>query len=502
MFFSVARKDSSRSIYFVLFASAITVYTAGCILIEMGSTQDGIMNALRIANLGIPFIAPCFLFISICLFQPKYIKSWMLPAVGVYGLSMFFLILFNDNHHLYYSNIAVEILENNISRIVIERGILFWVQQGIALIFTISAYVILLRRFIPGNKKLRYQMFYVIIGAFVVFIANIINFTGLLPEELDLMPFAMTVALIFISVNIAKHKLLDIGVSAPNTVLKTMDDAVIILDNDWCLLSCNDKAKLMFPSLEAFSETEPITKVRDWPCELEAADKTNEIVFELEKNSGDGSKFTYRANTDKIIDINGTHVGWSIIIHDTTSITFLINQLENLATTDFLTGISNRRGFLEKVQRELEMSKPKRLNISNALIMYDIDWFRKVNETYGHDGGDYALCAVVETVKKHLRPYDIIGRYGGEEFVIFMPASKEESLHIIASRLCKAVEDAEIFYNGEQMRITASFGAVQMPPGADFNEAMLAVDAAMYKAKHNGRNQSVVGSIKNIGAEL
>jgi len=496
MFFSVARKDSSRSIYFVLMAAALTVYTAGCILIEMSNSPDGVMNGLRMANLGIPFIAPCFLLIVMCLFQWKSIRSWMLPAVGVYGLTIFFLILFNETHHFYYSTISVERLQDGIVHFQIFRGPLFWIQQGIAVLCMIPAYIILVRRFITGNKKLRGHMIYVIIGALVAFIANVANFTHLIPGELDLTPFVMTIALILITINIATHKLLDIGFIASNAALKTMEDAMIILDTDWCFLSCNDSARSLFPSLESFPETEPIAKVHNWPRELEAADKLSEIVFELESKILHGSKSTYRANTNKIIDENGNHVGWSILIHDNTSITYLIDQLENLAATDPLTGISNRRGFLEKVERELEMSAPYRLNISNALIMYDIDWFRKVNETYGHDGGDYALCAVVETIKKELRLYDIIGRYGGEEFVIFMPSSQEYALYTIASRLCKAVEEAEIIYKGKRIPVTASFGAVQMPPGADFNEAMLAVDAALYAAKHNGRNQAVVGTIK------
>ena len=176
--------------------------------------------------------------------------------------------------------------------------------------------------------------------------------------------------------------------------------------------------------------------------------------------------------------------------------TSLIRQLENLATTDSLTGIANRRSFLEKVDREIEMSAPGRLNTSNALIMYDIDDFKKVNDTYGHAAGDCVLCAVVEVIKKQLRSYDIIARYGGEEFVIFMPSSKEESLHKIAKRLCTAIETHEVPYNGGYISVTASFGAVQMPPGSNFTEAMLAVDEAMYKAKHSGKNQVAVGTIK------
>ena len=493
MFFSVARKDSSRSIYFVLLSAAMSVYTVGCVLVEMGGSYDAITDGLIIANLGAPFIAPCFLLIVLCLFKPKYIKSWMLPVVGAYGLIMFLFVLSNEGHCLYYS--SIDVVDGVLEKI--NHNILFWVQQGVSVMCMIPSYIVLLGLYIKGNKKLRRQMIYIIMGALVVFVANVMNFVPVLPgRRLDLMPYAMSVALVFITLNIATYKLLDIGVIASSTTLKTMEDAIIILDRDWCVLSCNDSAKSMFPSLKSFPETEPIAKIQDWPHELQSADKLHEIVFELDNKTVLGSKSTYRATTDKIIDEHKNHIGWSIIIHDNTSITYLIDQLEKLAATDPLTGISNRRGFLDKVERELEMSKPYRLNISNALIMYDIDWFRKVNEEFGHDGGDHALCAVVETIKKRLRSYDIIGRYGGEEFVIFMPGSHEGTLQKIASELCKTVENTEIIYNGMRIPVTASFGAVQIPPGGDFNEAMLVVDAALYEAKHNGRNQAVVGTIK------
>ena len=494
MFYFITRKDNVRSVYFVLLALASIAYTAGCILLDMSSTNDGVLTALKFANLGIPLLAPCFLLVSLSVFAPKYAKPWMLPAVGAYGLLIFIVILFNEYHWLYYS--TVEFVENE-GRAYIERGVLFVVQQVLAVLFMIPAYIIMIGRFIKSSKKIRRQMILIIIGALVVFSSNIINFIGVLPEELDPTPFAMMVFLILLTIDIAKYKFLDIVPITFATALKTMENAMIILDKDWCFVSCNNSAKSMFPSLASCSETEPIKNVKEWPSELKAADKLSEIVFELDGKMTQSSKSTYRANTNKIIDDHDVHVGWSIVIHDITSITFLINQLENLATTDSLTGVSNRRSFHEKVTRELDRSV--RLNIPSALIMYDIDHFKKVNDTYGHAAGDHVLCAIVGIIIQQLRLYDIIARYGGEEFVIFMPLSGEDTtesaLHKIALRLCKTVEDADITYNGKRIPVTASFGAVHMSPCADFNKAMLAVDEAMYEAKNTGRNRVVIGKL-------
>ena len=175
----------------------------------------------------------------------------------------------------------------------------------------------------------------------------------------------------------------------------------------------------------------------------------------------------------------------------------MINKLESLATTDPLTGVSNRRHFADRVTREMDMAK--RLGLTNAMIMYDLDRFKGINDTYGHAAGDYILCAAVEVVKGELRSYDIIARYGGEEFVIFTPASDEDALQNIADRLCRLISETRFEFEGAVIPVTASFGAVQVHPNDSLEDALAAVDEAMYRAKKNGRNQVVIGRVNRDG---
>jgi diguanylate cyclase (GGDEF)-like protein len=246
--------------------------------------------------------------------------------------------------------------------------------------------------------------------------------------------------------------------------------------------------------LKDYSVSEPVAGAEWWPTELlieDRAAETKEAVFKL-------GEFVYGANINKITDERGLLLGWDVVVRDITGVTSRINQLESLATTDSLTGIATRRHFLDRVTSELDMAG--RLKLETALIMYDIDFFKNVNDTYGHAAGDYILCAVVEVIKQQLRSYDIFARYGGEEFVIFtLSSDNENSLGKFASRLRGAIENAKFAYEGNDIPVTASFGAVQILPGDNFNEAMLAVDEAMYKAKNSGRNQVVVGKIERNG---
>ena len=495
LMYAITRKDNSRAAYFVFFTIAVSVYVMGALLYEAaGANRGAAAAALSVMGLGGPILAPVMLLLLMRLYKPKLLSPWMFHAVIIYGLLMFFVILSNERHFLFYSAIEYIEAENYMS---VSRGALYWVNQAVVVLCMAGVYSVIIERFIKSGKKIRRQMNYMVMGTLTALVANVLNFTNALPKNMDLLPYVMTFSLALFAADMGRHKIWDVASVASNTVLETMEEALVVLNTGGGFWFCNNSARALLPALESFPITETITKVEDWPEELGASEQLGElreITFELGGTERREKKSTYRATVNKLKDERGVIFGWQIIIYDITEITFLINQLETLATKDPLTGVANRRYFLERVNRELDMAE--RHKLSTALIMYDIDFFKKVNDTYGHAAGDYILCAVVEAVKQQLRSYDIIARYGGEEFVIFSTSSDEDSLYKFALRLCKAVENAEFVYEGARIPITASFGAVQILPGDKFNEAMLSVDEAMYKAKNNGRNRVVIGQIQ------
>jgi len=467
----------------------------GALLYETaGADRGAAAAALSVMGLGGPILAPVMLLLLTRLYKPNLLKPWMFHSVIIYGLAMFFIILTNERHFLFYSAIEYIGAENYMS---VSRGALYWVNQTVVVLCMAGVYTVVIERLIKSGKKIRRQMNYIVMGTLAAFAANILNFTNALPKNMDLLPYVMTLSLALFAADMGRHKIWDIASVASNTVLETMEEALVVLNTGGGFWFCNNSARALFPALESFPITETITKAEDWPEELGAPDRLgelHEVTFELGGTERREKKSAYRATVNMLKDERGVNLGWQIIIYDITEITYLIAQLENLATKDPLTGVANRRYFLERVNRELDMAE--RHKLATALIMYDIDFFKKVNDAYGHAAGDYILCAVVETVKAQLRSYDIIARYGGEEFVIFSTSGDEDSLYKFALRLCKAVESAEFVYEGTRIPITASFGAVQIPPGGSFNDAMLSVDEAMYKAKNNGRNQVVIGKIQ------
>lgn len=170
-------------------------------------------------------------------------------------------------------------------------------------------------------------------------------------------------------------------------------------------------------------------------------------------------------------------------------------QYKNMARVDTLTGALNRRGFEEEVLREME--RARRAKSSLAILAADLDYFKKINDTYGHAAGDAVLCAFVSCLHTTLRETDRVGRLGGEEFSILLPEATSESMGLVAERIRAAVENLTIQYGGNVIRITASFGfiATSWENIVDVNDRKMLFksllecsDIALYQSKKNGRN--------------
>ncbi|MDD2464071.1 MAG: GGDEF domain-containing protein [Desulfobulbus sp.] len=171
--------------------------------------------------------------------------------------------------------------------------------------------------------------------------------------------------------------------------------------------------------------------------------------------------------------------------------------LENLANLDGLTEINNHRFFQNFLDSEINRCIRKDRNLS--LLLADIDHFKKFNDTYGHQTGDFILKEFSRITKEVIREYDLIARYGGEEFVFVLPETDEEEAFTVAEKIRKSVED-HVFDDGDlTYHVTISIGvACAHPAQGEFNknEFINAADEALYEAKNNGRNRVALSSTK------
>jgi len=175
---------------------------------------------------------------------------------------------------------------------------------------------------------------------------------------------------------------------------------------------------------------------------------------------------------------------------------------KRLAITDGLTRLYNHRHFYELLEHEF--NRAKRYETQLSMIMIDIDFFKKINDTYGHQAGDDILMEMAALAQRQVRDADMLARYGGEEFAVLMPQTGLEQAAIVAERIRESVENNEFLTSGEVIRMTISLGVSSYPECSVENQTELVqvADAAMYEAKKTGKNRVVKGMVDGTGKKL
>jgi diguanylate cyclase (GGDEF)-like protein len=169
-------------------------------------------------------------------------------------------------------------------------------------------------------------------------------------------------------------------------------------------------------------------------------------------------------------------------------------EIERLAMTDSLTGVYNRRTLFDLGEKE--MLRARRTGASLSLVILDVDHFKKINDKYGHLGGDAVLLRFVEVVRGCLRLSDVLTRYGGEEFCILLPGVGRAGARVVGERIRATIEASTFFVGAVPLRVTSSVGVAELPndAAATLSSLVARADQALYIAKRDGRNRVSVAA--------
>ncbi|MGV8952760.1 MAG: GGDEF domain-containing protein [Cypionkella sp.] len=165
-------------------------------------------------------------------------------------------------------------------------------------------------------------------------------------------------------------------------------------------------------------------------------------------------------------------------------------ELLTVASTDSLTNVLNRRAYTAIVEGYLAALDGQTRD--GALLVIDVDFFKAVNDRFGHDKGDEALALIASTIKTTLRPGDIVARMGGEEFSVFLPRTTLDDARAAGERIRREIAAHALDVSGQAVGLTASIGGIVFPETAPFLELYRAADQQMYLAKRRGRNQVAI----------
>jgi diguanylate cyclase (GGDEF)-like protein len=167
----------------------------------------------------------------------------------------------------------------------------------------------------------------------------------------------------------------------------------------------------------------------------------------------------------------------------------LRRRAEMRARRDALTGAMNRASFTNHSQREIEQHRIVKSNVS--LLFIDVDHFKRINDTYGHDTGDQALKRIIHLTRDCLRNSDTVARWGGEEFVVLLPATDLKGALLVAEKIRHRIDAGHFDELANGLHVTVSIGCAEMCSSEGFDEIVARADRALYEAKHRGRNQTV-----------
>lgn len=476
LIYAAAVPDSQRSPFLILSSVCTFLYSFGYLLEITSPTLTSAFAGVRVQKMGSPFIVVLnYLFIRDVYEEKRlgpfgYLLIFALPVFNLFTAQTFPFV------KLHYTRIEY-FWDGMIANCQGELGIVG--ALAIAYHFVIVSLTIfrIIRHLNGESKRHRHQSFCLLFSLLIPLFINIYHTLSYNRLRIDLNPFAVSVGLMLILYSVRRQNLLNVVPLARAQVIESMADAFIVCGNDFSFLDANQAAKSLFPRLKSLLYGEIINEVN----QLEGK---NELDLQI-----NGENRFYQVTKTDILKKGKTN-GICIVFHDITDKENQLKALYDKATIDSLMNIYTRAAFFDIARFMLGAEKVK--NRSFALLMIDLDHFKKVNDTYGHPCGDAVLAAAASLVKENVRKEDIVGRYGGEELTVLLEDITVSDLLTTVEDLRMIVEKTVIFHGKNRLKITISVGMAHFPAGTEYSleDMIFRADSALYKAKNGGRNKA------------
>lgn len=488
------RRDSAGppATYFSVCMAAVSIYSFGYAMEISSSTLPDIMLWVRVQHWGIQAVTPTWLLFSMYLTgKEKFITRKRIAALWIIPVILFLAAQTLGKHNLWHLNPGLN-TAGPFPTFTYERGfisLLGIAYSSVCLALSTILFTITLFRAAPAFRK---QTSILLIGSLIPWFGMLLYMFGLTPYNLDFAPLALSLSGLFFALGFLRFGLLDIVPLARDVIFEGMSDGVLVLDTRDRIMDFNPRLQSILPDVQKKSIGCPASEtLTAYPVLLKLIKENSSENIEFQIENAEVSCY-YRSSLALLSDWNQRPVGKIITVHDHTEVKQLLGKLEQLATLDGLTGVYNRRHFNELAIREIY--RVQRYGGALSLIVLDLDHFKRINDTYSHMAGDAALRTVAQTCRTVLRQSDILGRFGGEEFVILLPETDQTAAVAFAQKLRMLLEQQRIQYEDSSFIVTASFGVagVPSPSNASLEELFRRADQAVYEAKETGRNRVCV----------
>lgn len=487
LFAQLKIKDAPGAKAYILVTLLSSIFTFSYAF-ELSSTSlEQIIFWLRVEYLALPFI-PVFLLLMCIEYVGQRIKKVWQYALFIIPFITIFMHFTNDLHHLYYK--SMELRSNSPFPIIkLVGGPWFYVHSLFLFLCVMISIIILLKQVKKSSFRFRMQISMMVAGLLIPIIANYFYINGLSSYGIDLGPVSMSITFIFHGAALLTFQMFNVAPIARETVFESMKEGVIVLNQQGLIVDYNRGMRKFLPMLDEHSIGKSITSVLNGNQLLRG-------IIDLKKDSDfncsiNGDMVHYHIGFSPVFNKNNLSIGQIITFADVTERVLMLEKMKQLASLDGLTQILNRTFFIKKSEILFDALSMEGGNVS--VIMFDIDHFKNVNDTFGHEAGDAAITLVANIAKENIREGDLLGRYGGEEFIICLPNTALPAAYELADMIRKKVSESIALVNEEMISVTCSFGVTTALIEAgdrsiSIKTLMPRADQALYAAKKNGRN--------------
>ncbi|MBP7690377.1 MAG: diguanylate cyclase [Anaerolineales bacterium] len=385
-------------------------------------------------------------------------------------------------------------------------GLFFWANVVYTYGLVLTVIGLLAQAAISLAPAYRRQAGLLLLGVSVPVFSNLIGFLPFKPwPNLDLTPFAFIITGLVFAAALFRQRLLDLVPIARDVVVERLQDGVLVLDDQDRLADFNRSAQTMLALSHAHLGHSAAARLTGWPSLLERLRQTPDTREEI----------TLPGTPQRYVDASltalptrlGRPAGAVLVLRDVTErhqaterlqqqlaeIRALQAQLREQAIRDTLTGLFNRRYLDETLPREL--AEAARAGQPLSLAAIDLDHFKAINDSFGHEAGDAVLARVGQLLAAGIRAGDIACRYGGEEFIIVLPGAPLEAAHARVDQWRAELAALTIAYGEAGLRVTFSAGLAGFPAHALSPAGLLSIaDQALYQSKAAGRNRVTLGA--------
>jgi diguanylate cyclase (GGDEF)-like protein len=466
--------------YFAFLTIAVSVNVLGYYLEVTSTTLEAAIVACKVAYVGAPLT-------GILLFMFSLDYSDRIKLSGVVRIILFALapvftvaVLIYPQSTVFYQDLVFS-TEGLTPHLVVSPGLLYYPCLIYASVFTVLAFINLMIAFFrqkdyEGTIIFIVAIFLPLLVLFYTTVFGLID--GWNPQR-----SAMVISVVLLTIYLVRYKQAEWQSKGRGLVVQDMNDAFILLDNKGTVIDHNLSAEAYFPELKGRQRLK-LAEIWEFPPENYTSYAVHQIDMQRE-----GITRNLKVTTSPLV-ANGKTTGTLVVINDDTINNQLIQELTRMARIDELTGLNNRATFFHEASLSFDLARRQNEDRGCALMM-DIDFFKNVNDSFGHASGDEVLVYMGALLRSRFRRTDICGRYGGEELSVWMPATSLAGAVQVAEEIRAAVEAKVFQHESSFFGVTISIGIACMRQAdtGDFEDLVKKADDALYEAKETGRNR-------------